>query len=718
MTNTVVCRGNVTVSVLGRGTATNSIIVSDTTGLAVGMFITGTQTQIVSISGNVVTLSAAFGSGSTTFPTNATFTTIQPVVSQTATLITPGSSQITLASTTGLAIGQAIATGSLTSNGGTPPTTPVGSASTTAYTTAATAAFGIKSLTNVGLSEAVTGATTGNVATNTVNGSAVINVPTNAQVAVGEGISGTGIPGGTTVTNIQVSNDGTFLIITMSAAATATGSTNVKFSSVPCFPSGAGLGFVTATTNSSAFTVGGVNLPGVTSSAAPTCSSFTADPVAGTNTGQAGPLNQLNGVPINNGIPVVFVAGQKAGATATFNGLFPDNTTIINIVGNTVTLSAPANAPLPGLGAGVATTNIPLNFVTNTTAAQQTCPMIQWSTRGGAATDPNDGSLWLYGEFAKNRFSTVPGPGQWGTSVANYALSFPAVDPYGNDNTYFQDVQPSGSPDSNFFTWIQLAKNLGLAVPSATGPCTINNGNPPILQPPASGTLPVPSPSTLGCPYFGPDTIVTRAEMAYWVVKSIMDETMIGNYLCATGGDPSGITSCPGGVGVPGSTFADVGAGGGSILNPFLGANPSLNIAGVTNAQLLRYIEVMARRGITKGCNSTIDPTAAYCPNQPVTRAQMSVFLIRAKMDNVFPTTLSGIPLQAPYGDNFGTFLPPTPYFSDVTASDPIYGPYYIYIQKMRELRITNGTGGASFSPGNNLTRKEIAVFIVRAFFL
>ena len=62
------------------------------------------------------------------------------------------------------------------------------------------------------------------------------------------------------------------------------------------------------------------------------------------------------------------------------------------------------------------------------TTAQVTCPIIPFSQRGGASTDPNDGSLWLYGEFAKNRLSTIPGPGQWGTSVANYALSFPAVD--------------------------------------------------------------------------------------------------------------------------------------------------------------------------------------------------------------------------------------------------------------------------------------------------
>jgi hypothetical protein len=31
--------------------------------------------------------------------------------------------------------------------------------------------------------------------------------------------------------------------------------------------------------------------------------------------------------------------------------------------------------------------------------------------------------------------------GAWGTSVANYALSFPATDPYNNNNTYFSDVQ-------------------------------------------------------------------------------------------------------------------------------------------------------------------------------------------------------------------------------------------------------------------------------------
>jgi len=306
----------------------------------------------------------------------------------------------------------------------------------------------------------------------------------------------------------------------------------------------------------------------------------------------------------------------------------------------------------------------------------------------------------------------------------NAALLIPALVlasglAFAQSSTSFQDVQPTGTPDSNFFLYIQIAKNLGLAVPSAIGPCLTTNltggANPPILQPPGSGTSTTPGPSQLGCPYFGPDAIVSRAEMAYWVVRSQVDETQVSNYLCATGGDPSGLSpQCNGAL--PASTFADLGAGGSAILDPFVGPIPALGVAGVSNAQLMRYIELMARRGYTKGCNSTIDPQSAYCPNDPVTRAQMSVFIIRAKLNSVFPTTLSGIPLTTPYGDNFATI--PAQYFSDVSPTDPVWGPYYIYIQKMRELGITSGTSPTTFSPGNNVTRKEIATFIVRAFFL
>jgi hypothetical protein len=674
-----------------------------------------------------------------------------------ATLVTPGSAQITVASTAGLAINQTVQTGTpvatvfnpatgSTSGGNGASSTPVGNVQTTAYTcltagpgcsalAASGSAFGVASLTNVALSEAVIGKRGPSVAVNTILGSTVITVPNTTQLAVGELLEAPGIfpqvanPAGavnTTVLGILVNPDNT-LQVTLSQGALVTGTGNVVFDSMPCFgPFSANPAFgvqrVVNTTNASNFVVNAITVPGVTYGGTPpgaavaalTCTSFYADST-GTNGGgstpQAGPINSLNGAIINNGIPVIFLA------TGSVTG------TIINIVGNIVTLNTPSGTgtSLPGLLPGVTSTQLPINFNNGAGSANFiVCPLIPFSARGGASTDPNDGSLWLYGEFAKNRLSTIPGPGQWGTSVANYALSFPLVDPYNNDNTAFVDVQPTGSPDSSFFTWIQLAKNLGLAVPaSITAPtqgtgCT-TNGAPPIQQPPPSGSTPTPGPSALACQNFGPDTVVNRAEMAYWVVRSQMDETQVGNYLCATGGDPTAIATCPGNGAIQpnlGFSYADFGA----VVSPFLQpsvANLALGITGVSTAQVQRYIEVMVRRGYTKGCGATADPQFAYCPTLAVTRAQMAVFLIRAKMNNVFPTTLSGIPLAAPYGDNFGVFTPTVAYFSDVPAD--AFAPF---IQKMRELRITNGTGGATFSPNASLTRKEIATFVVRAFFL
>ena len=274
-------------------------------------------------------------------------------------------------------------------------------------------------------------------------------------------------------------------------------------------------------------------------------------------------------------------------------------------------------------------------------------------------------------------------------------------------DTNFQDVTQTNP----FYTNIQLARRIGLAVPASLGACiNIAPGtNPPVIPPPSQGVVS----GTPVCPYFGPDTFITRAEAAYWVVKSQADETQISNFLCATGGDPSGMS--PGCPGFASSSFIDLGAGGGAIINPFVGPNQAAGVPGVTNAQFVRYIEVMYRRGYTKGCSGAVDTSRRFCPNDLLNRAQVAVFLIRAKMDNVFPTSLSGA-TGAPIGDNFSVF--PIPFFADVQPNDPQWGQYYIYIQKLRELNITNGTSSTTYSPANNVTRKEMATFAVRAFFL
>jgi len=51
---------------------------------------------------------------------------------------------------------------------------------------------------------------------------------------------------------------------------------------------------------------------------------------------------------------------------------------------------------------------------------------------------------------------------------------------------------------------------------------------------------------------------------------------------------------------------------------------------GTTGDLFCRFIEDFANKGITGGCGG-----GNYCPNEPVTRAQMAVFLVAA------PTPLS-----------------------------------------------------------------------------
>jgi len=354
--------------------------------------------------------------------------------------------------------------------------------------------------------------------------------------------------------------------------------------------------------------------------------------------------------------------------------------------------------------------------------------MVPFGFRAGASTDPNDGSLWVYGPFAKFRLSSVIGPGQWGTTVANYQLDFPATDPYGNDNAFFGDVPTT----HQFFTWIQIARNAGIwtqGFPTAAG-ATCPSGsqpNPPVIPPPVGlPTGGIGSGAGLVCSNFQPNDQVTRAEMAMWVIRSQMDDVQVVNFLNATGGLPSA-------SGLGATSFAD----NPSIPTVFgcpANTAPTGAAPGQCPAQTIaNYIEAMYRRGYTKGCGSTGDARRAYCPADIVTRVQMAIFLIRAKMSNVYPTSLSGIPVNltaaspcggAAYGDCFGLFTPAQAYFTDCTSSScgnsgGAGGQAYIYVQKMRELRITNGTNtGGTFSPDQPLTRGEIATFVVRAFLL
>jgi hypothetical protein len=105
------------------------------------------------------------------------------------------------------------------------------------------------------------------------------------------------------------------------------------------------------------------------------------------------------------------------------------------------------------------------------------------------------------------------------------------------------------------------------------------------------------------------------------------------------------------------------------------------------------WIELLAADGITAGCQ--LDPPL-YCPSQAVTRAQMAIFLLRAK-----------------YGDEH---TPPdvglTTGFDDVEPDDFAAA----WIKELAGEGITAGCGGGNYCPDQPVTRAQMAVFLVKTF--
>lgn len=103
------------------------------------------------------------------------------------------------------------------------------------------------------------------------------------------------------------------------------------------------------------------------------------------------------------------------------------------------------------------------------------------------------------------------------------------------------------------------------------------------------------------------------------------------------------------------------------------------------------WIEQLADEGITAGCGD-----GNYCPDRPVTRAQMAIFLLRAKYGSGY------VPLDV--GDDSG--------FNDV----PITSSGAAWIKQLAAEGITGGCGGGNYCPGQAVTRAQMAVFLQRTF--
>ena len=148
-----------------------------------------------------------------------------------------------------------------------------------------------------------------------------------------------------------------------------------------------------------------------------------------------------------------------------------------------------------------------------------------------------------------------------------------------------------------------------------------------------------------------PDTTVTRAQMAVFLLKGIHGS----NYTPPVVGNSTG--------------FTDV----------------------ATNYWAASWIKQLAAEGITGGCGG-----GNYCPDTVVTRAQMAIFLLKAKHgSNYIPPVATGAFTDVPVG-----------YWADK------------WIEELYHEGVTSGCSYAAYCPDTSVTRAQMAIFLVKIFAL
>jgi len=196
-----------------------------------------------------------------------------------------------------------------------------------------------------------------------------------------------------------------------------------------------------------------------------------------------------------------------------------------------------------------------------------------------------------------------------------------------NDPAYtFADVQPShpfsGEPNIWYFDYVHSLYNSGI-----TGGCTTSPLN------------------------YCPSGNVTRAQMAVFLLKGVHNSSY----------SPPAVGASTG--------FADV----------------------PTSYWAAAWIKQLAAENITGGCGN-----GNYCPENPVTRAQMAVFLLRARHGASYT--------PPPVGASTGFADVPTSYWAAA------------WIKQLAAEAITGGCGGGNYCPDTPVTRAQMAIFLVKTF--
>ena len=240
----------------------------------------------------------------------------------------------------------------------------------------------------------------------------------------------------------------------------------------------------------------------------------------------------------------------------------------------------------------------------------------RWGDYFGGAVDPVTGGLWTSGQYAETKLSTVaPGfAGVWGT----WAGYFPWL-----TAPVYTDV-PSSSGFADYINVMSLWQ--------ITSGCTATT--------------------------FCPSATITRAQFAVFLIRSMLGNPCPNNTACASGftytaspyftdvaasetffpyiqklrdlGITTGCSAtsfCPADL-VPRSTAAVLIVRG--KLKAMFGDTftypTSTSFTDVSSTSFAYpYIQKLLELGITSGCSTT-----QFCPDDPITRQQAAVFIVRA----------------------------------------------------------------------------------------
>jgi hypothetical protein len=102
------------------------------------------------------------------------------------------------------------------------------------------------------------------------------------------------------------------------------------------------------------------------------------------------------------------------------------------------------------------------------------------------------------------------------------------------------------------------------------------------------------------------------------------------------------------------------------------------------------FIEELNRRGVVSGCGG-----GNFCPDSPVLRDQMAVFVL---------ATLDPASTPPPCGA--------TPRFADVPAGSL----FCAHVEELARRGVVAGCGGGNYCPASPVTRQEMAVFATATF--